>query len=109
MMSSLGFATKAALTCLALTACGSTSTTPIAALSPMPSSTSPTTIVKSDCPNDPRSHVYSPDRLQLIAACVTVTGTIESEQGEPDGDFHVRCDSILGRLVLAFPVSTQRT
>lgn len=38
---------------------------------------------------DPRAHVYSPDRLQLLAACVTVTGTVAMIRTESDGDLHV--------------------
>jgi hypothetical protein len=38
---------------------------------------------------DPHAHVYSPDRLQLLAACVTVTGTVDAIRVESDGDLHV--------------------
>ena len=38
---------------------------------------------------DPHAHVYSPDRLQLLAACVTVTGTVDVIRTESDGDLHV--------------------
>jgi len=54
---------------------------------PSPSSPSPTGPV---CAADPNAHVYSPDRLELLAACVDVTGTIEQESSQPDGDYHVR-------------------
>jgi hypothetical protein len=37
----------------------------------------------------PTAHVYSPDRLQLLAACTRVTGTIDTIRAEPDGDLHV--------------------
>ena len=73
---------------IAATACGESSSTPttvIESSSPSPvASRSPTTC------GDPHAHVYSPDRLRLLAACVTVTGTIQSETPQPDGDFHVR-------------------
>jgi hypothetical protein len=39
---------------------------------------------------DPHAHVYNPDRLQVLAPCVTVRGTIESIRFEPDGDDHIR-------------------
>lgn len=38
---------------------------------------------------DPKAHVYSPDRLKLLAACVTVTGTVAVIRSETDGDLHV--------------------
>lgn len=38
---------------------------------------------------DPHAHVYSPDRLQLLAACVTVTGTVDVIRSEKDGDLHI--------------------
>ena len=42
------------------------------------------------CTAEPQAHVYHPDRLRLLNACVTVSGTIESVTPEPDGDDHVR-------------------
>ena len=38
---------------------------------------------------DPRAHVYHPDRLRLLAPCVTVTGVIDAIRKEKDGDLHV--------------------
>ena len=38
---------------------------------------------------DPKAHVYSPDRLRLLAACVTVTGTVAVIRSEKDGDLHL--------------------
>lgn len=38
---------------------------------------------------DPTAHVYSPDRLKLLAACVTVTGTVAVIRVEADGDLHL--------------------
>jgi hypothetical protein len=37
----------------------------------------------------PTAHIYSPDRLKLLAACVTVKGTIAIIRVEKDGDLHV--------------------
>jgi hypothetical protein len=34
-------------------------------------------------------HVYSPDRLHVVSACMTVTGTVEEVRQEPDGDLHI--------------------
>lgn len=48
------------------------------------------TVSNAVCVGDPHAHVYSPDRLQVIAACVELTGTIDSEVAQPDGDYHVR-------------------
>ena len=38
---------------------------------------------------DPHAHVYHPDRLQLLAPCVTVTGVVDVIRNERDGDLHV--------------------
>ena len=38
---------------------------------------------------DPHAHVYSPDRLQLLSPCVTVTGVVDAVRKEHDGDLHV--------------------
>ena len=49
----------------------------------------PTSTSANVCSSDPRAHVYHPDRLKLLAPCVTVTGTIDLIQPQPDGDFHI--------------------
>src|SRR5207253_9215318 len=70
--------------------CGDSST-PTAALSPAPTTTaSSATPATAQCTGDPHAHVYSPDRLQLLTPCIRLTGTIELELAEPDGDFHAR-------------------
>lgn len=79
----------AALTCLALAGCSSDTTTTAAAVSPSPSP-STLTVSKPVCVGDPHAHVYSPDRLQLLAACIELTGTVDLEKAQPDGDYHVR-------------------
>ncbi len=80
-----------ALVCVALVGYLAThsfgSTTTTGGVSPSPSSL---TAVKPVCVGDPRAHVYSPDRLQLLAACIELTGTIDLEKAQPDGDYHVR-------------------
>jgi hypothetical protein len=38
---------------------------------------------------DPHAHVYNPDRLHLLAACVRVTGVVDAIRTEADGDLHV--------------------
>jgi len=45
--------------------------------------------VNTACSADPMAHVYRPSRLQILAACVTVSGTIQDIRGEADGDYHV--------------------
>ena len=40
-------------------------------------------------PGDPSSHVYHPDRLQVLQPCITVSGLIDFEREEADGDYHV--------------------
>lgn len=55
----------------------------------------------------PTAHVYSPDRLKLLAACVTVTGTVGIIRVETDGDLHVllRLDVGEGKYINARNVS----
>lgn len=36
------------------------------------------------------SHVYNPQRLQVVDPCKTVSGIIESKRVEADGDYHIR-------------------
>ena len=40
-------------------------------------------------PTDQDSDVYNPDRLQVAAACIYVTGTIGAVRREADGDLHL--------------------
>ena len=43
-----------------------------------------------DCkPTDQDRYVYNPDRLQVGAACVHVSGTVEAVRREADGDLHM--------------------
>lgn len=35
-------------------------------------------------------HVYNPDRLEVLNACQTVSGTVERVIQEADGDTHIR-------------------
>jgi len=70
--------------------------TPAPAPSPEPSAAElPTELASpsaaSGCllPSDPAAHVYHPARLQVIAPCITVTGTIDFKRPEADGDYHV--------------------
>lgn len=45
---------------------------------------------RSTCiPTDQDQYVYRPARLQVIAACLRVTGTIVSSTAEADGDVHI--------------------
>ena len=54
-----------------------------------PGSTSPT-IPSGDCaPTDQDAYVYRPARLQVLTACVRVTGTIVASTAEADGDVHI--------------------
>jgi hypothetical protein len=52
---------------------------------PVPSAIGP---ASTACGN-PHDHVYKPDRLRLLAPCVTVTGVIDAVRKEADGDLHV--------------------
>lgn len=81
-------ASAVVVACIAASACGEGSSSPTAVIeSPSPSSSASPSATAC---GDPHAHVYSPDRLRLLAACVTVTGTIQSETLQVDGDFHVR-------------------
>ena len=42
------------------------------------------------CNSETLNHVYSPDRLQVLNSCQTVTGTVVRNLQEPDGDTHIR-------------------
>ena len=55
---------------------------------PNAAAATPTGQAPATC-GDPHAHVYSPDRLRLLAACVTVTGVIDVIRNEKDGDLHV--------------------
>jgi len=79
---------KRALLTLVLLAC---SPQPQPLPSPTPFGSASSTATSSACvqPNDPNSHVYHPARLQVIQPCVTVTGVIDFERKEADGDYHI--------------------
>ncbi len=59
------------------------------------SSASPTATNAICVGRDPKANVYHPDRLVLINACKTVSGTVVSLRREADGDWHIglRLDS----------------
>ncbi len=84
-----GVAALFAIACVLTTACGSDSGTPTAALTQSPE-WSPSASASATTCGDPHAHVYNPDRLRLLAACIKLTGTIDSEVPQPDGDYHVR-------------------
>jgi len=81
--------TGVAVACLALGGCSTDPSTPTANITPT-ATPSPGDITVHVCTADPRAHVYNPDRLETIDPCVALTGTIELERAEPDGDYHVR-------------------
>ncbi|HUZ85538.1 MAG TPA: hypothetical protein VNF26_01155 [Candidatus Baltobacterales bacterium] len=83
--SRLALVSMTVLVCLGLAGCGSGTTSATTEVSP-----SSLTVVKPVCVGDPHAHVYSPDRLQLLAPCIDLTGTIDLERAEADGDFHIR-------------------
>ena len=77
----------------------STSSTPISSASsadpeadpgaPIPATTASLPPAAGQACGDPHAHVYSPDRLELLAACVTITGTVAVIRTEKDGDLHL--------------------
>jgi len=90
--------------CVVLAACGSDSNTPTANVSPETApSPSPSASSSIGCSADPHAHVYSPDRLRLLAPCVELAGTIELERAEPDGDYHVRLHLDPGQTCAGLP------
>lgn len=46
--------------------------------------------VAEECDQGLWQHVYRPPRLIVLRSCVTITGTVEGVERDPDGDFHVR-------------------
>ena len=56
---------------------------------PVPATTASLPASSGQICGDLKAHVYNPDRLQLLAACVTVTGTVAVIRSESDGDLHV--------------------
>ena len=65
------------LTLLALmTSCGGSSTTPSA--------------LNDTCNDALANYVYEPGRLQVVAACRTVTGTVSDLHSNTDGDYDIR-------------------
>ena len=53
--------------------------------------TTPARLAASNCgdPANISSHVYNPDRLQLVATCIAASGTVYALRPEADGDYHV--------------------
>jgi hypothetical protein len=95
-----------ALAWVGLTACSTSSTAVVDPITPsvIPSfSVFPAPV----CPGDPHAHVYSPDRLELLAACVRVIGTIDLVQPQPDGDYHVRLHLDAGQTCAGRPCLDQ--
>ena len=69
--------------------------------SPTPEPSPSSTAIVCVEPSDPNSHVYNPDRLQVINPCISVTGTIDFIRTEKDGDYHIglKLDSQYANLV----------
>jgi len=82
---------KALVAVLALAACSGPSTpaTPSPSEVETPLSSPPQTASGCLLPGDPRSHVYHPQRLEVIQPCISVSGVIDFERKEKDGDVHV--------------------
>ena len=74
---------KLLLALFLLTAC-STIPTPVSSPSVAPSASS------GACqPTDQDMYVYNPNRLQVQAACLYVSGTVDFVRIEADGDYHI--------------------
>ena len=57
--------------------------------SPVNANGAPLTTQSTCQATDQDQYVYRPSRLQTVAACVRVTGTVVSSSGESDGDVHI--------------------
>ena len=71
---------------------GTRAPTPTPYLTPKPKSKpnpQPTPKPVACKPTDQDGYVYNPDRLEVLAACVYVTGTIDAVRREADGDLHI--------------------
>jgi hypothetical protein len=56
--------------------------------SPLPPSSATTS--SNQCDQTLWKHIYNPTRLQVVDACKSVLGVIESKRVEKDGDYHIR-------------------
>lgn len=57
---------------------------------PMPSRPAPTPRTALACaPTDQERYVYHPSRLEVLEACIRVTGTVAAIRHEADGDLHI--------------------
>jgi hypothetical protein len=54
------------------------------------SSTKPSSATNDTCNAALADYVYDPARLQVVAACRTVTGIVANLHSNPDGDFDIR-------------------
>jgi hypothetical protein len=77
--------TTLAMLVIALAACGPA----VQVASPVNPRGSALPTQSSCTPTDQDQYVYRPARLQLIAACIRITGTIVSSAAEADGDVHI--------------------
>ena len=61
-------------------------------------------------PTDQDRYVYHPARLQVLTACVRVTGTVAFIREEADGDLHIglALDAPYGHLVVAANTGAER-
>jgi hypothetical protein len=52
----------------------------------------PAAVRSSQCsdPSSISSHVYNPDRLNVINSCIVASGVVDNVLEEADGDYHVR-------------------
>jgi len=89
---------KALALAVLLTAC--VSAPAVTTASPTPSDEAgpiatpiPTTAAAGNCyPTDQDQYVYHPARLQVLAACIRVAGTVVRVLREADGDDHIRVE-----------------
>jgi hypothetical protein len=77
-----------ALLALAITVLAGCSS--VAAPTPTPVEAPTASLVTGCQATDQDQYVYHPARLQIVAACVRVTGTVLAIRREADGDLHIR-------------------
>ena len=71
---------------------------------------SPSAAAAACRPTDQDRYVYRPARLQVLTACVRVTGTVAFIREEADGDLHIglALDAPYGHLVVAANTGAER-
>ena len=70
----------------------------------------PAGTIAAQCDQSLWEYVYNPGRLQILDACISVTGTVDAVRKQPDGDLHIifRLDSEFESLLNEKNISRQQ-